>query len=161
MAEKTTIKKDNLDKTHFSHRSEPWERLKIAVDELKNINPRLTYGMIMQQIGYKRGSHLSDMIRGEKEITERFLNALQTKFFVNKQWIQTGTGEVFLKPSPPSVHFNLSSFYDPNQVPIDKIIAWLNYLTQDKALRRSQETGKSIEVCLAEIYKELSMIWSS
>jgi hypothetical protein len=137
---------------------ETHERLKIAVTYLQKVNPDLTYHDIMREAGYKSGSHLSDMLRGSREITEKFLYALEKKFFINRRWVREGEGDIILKPQA-NHRLYPSEYYIPNMNQ-EQLAAAVNMILQELAQQRSVLIGKPVESCLVELYGKLKGILS-
>lgn len=56
---------------------------------------------IIVSLGYKKGStHLSDMLSGRKEISEKFSEKLKQVYKVNPEYISSGVGDMFLSDQP-------------------------------------------------------------
>lgn len=43
-------------------------------------------------------NHISDLEKGKKNLTNRIINDLEKSLNVNKEWLETGLGEIFINP---------------------------------------------------------------
>jgi hypothetical protein len=125
------------------------ERLKTAIDFLQKADPNLRHRHIMQRVHYASPQYLSDMLRGEKNLSERFLDRLESEFFVSKQWIKTGKG-VMMK------HTNVvSGIISNNTLPVKDRDKAIKVLVQIIARHEAKLTERPFDDCLAEILKQI------
>jgi transcriptional regulator with XRE-family HTH domain len=68
------------------------ERVRILREYFK-----LNQGQLSEEIGLVQ-SVISEVEKGKKEPSIRFLNAMALRFAVNQDWIMTGEGEMFISP---------------------------------------------------------------
>lgn len=43
-------------------------------------------------------NHISDLEKGKKNLTNRIINDLEKSLNVNKEWLETGVGKMFINP---------------------------------------------------------------
>ena len=72
----------------------PNERVK----ELRN-KLGLSQSEFAERLGLKQGSY-SDIERGRNNISQTVILLLEKQFNVNREWLNNGTGDIFIKPSP-------------------------------------------------------------
>lgn len=79
---------------------EPKDRLEQVIRYIK-CQHDITQDDIIVSLGYKKGStHLSDLISGKSEISEKFLEKLKQVYKVNPDYISSEMGDMFLSDQP-------------------------------------------------------------
>lgn len=79
---------------------EPKDRLEQVIRYIK-CQYDITQDEIIVSLGYKKGStHLSDLISGKSEISEKFSDKLKQVYKVNPEYIKSGVGDMFLSDQP-------------------------------------------------------------
>jgi hypothetical protein len=68
------------------------QRFDLLLDRL-----HLTQGQLSLKMGFSNGNGLSMITRGKNELNERHLLILESTLNVNKDWLVTGNGPMFIK----------------------------------------------------------------
>jgi transcriptional regulator with XRE-family HTH domain len=90
--------------------------MKTVYERIKEI--RTTLGISQREFAkriYITQSFYSDIESGKKKANERIIQLVSTQFNVNKDWIKTGEGEIFIAPPPDIRRERLIEIY--NQLP--------------------------------------------
>ena len=83
-------------------------------DRLRLISESLgtSFNKMSKDLGFSQG-YLSQMASGVRAINDRVINLLVLTYNVNREWFETGEGEMFLPPPPaPSSTFDLDATVD-------------------------------------------------
>jgi len=72
------------------------KRLKIVIEDLKNREIIKTQEDISTKMGYSRPNTVSDIINERAKLSTKFVKSFSNAFGVNSDWIETGTGEMFV-----------------------------------------------------------------
>lgn len=100
---------------------------------------RLKKGLSQDEFSKKLGisrSHVASLESGRKKLTERLLNDISREYNVNKQWLISGDGEMFIDPL--------------DDIQLDKDIKEITklYLSLDENMKRTVK--KFIQASLEE-----------
>jgi transcriptional regulator with XRE-family HTH domain len=90
--------------------------MKTIYERLKEI--RTALGISQREFSkriYITQGFYGDMELGKKNINDRIIQLISTQFGVNKEWIKTGEGEMFVSPPPDMRRERLVEIY--NQLP--------------------------------------------
>jgi transcriptional regulator with XRE-family HTH domain len=90
--------------------------MKTISERIKEI--RATLGFSQREFSkriYIVQSFYGDIELGKKSANERIIQLISTQFNVNKEWIKTGEGEMFIAPPPDARRERLIEIY--NQLP--------------------------------------------
>lgn len=98
-----------------------------------------------EAIGYKQG-HISEMENGSKNISKAMFLALQDAFGVNRIWLETGEGEMFLSQnsgmlSEPTADYDIVGAMKKTIQTQERLIAMLE--EENARLRAENEIFKS------------------
>ena len=83
-------------------------------DRLRLISESLgtSFNKMSKDLGFSQG-YLSQMASGVRAINDRVINLLVLTYNVNREWFETGEGEMFLTPTPsPPPAFDLDATVD-------------------------------------------------
>lgn len=85
-------------------------------DRLRLISESLgtSFNKMSKDLGFSQG-YLSQMASGVRAINDRVINLLVLTYNVNREWFETGEGEMFTTPapaSPPPTTFDLDATVD-------------------------------------------------
>ncbi len=83
-------------------------------DRLRLISESLgtSFNKMSKDLGFSQG-YLSQMASGVRAINDRVINLLVLTYNVNREWFETGEGEMFLAPTPsPPPTFDLDATVD-------------------------------------------------
>ena len=83
-------------------------------DRLRLISESLgtSFNKMSKDLGFSQG-YLSQMASGVRAINDRVINLLVLTYNVNREWFETGKGEMFLTPTPsPPPAFDLDATVD-------------------------------------------------
>ena len=65
-------------------------------ERIKEVRRKLQMSQrIFAKLIYVSNGYLSEIETGHKEVNDRLIHLLSTTFSVNKNWLQTGEGEIF------------------------------------------------------------------
>jgi transcriptional regulator with XRE-family HTH domain len=90
--------------------------MKTVYERIKEI--RKSLGVSQREFSkqiYITQSFYGDIELGKKNLNDRIIQLISTQFNVNKEWIKTGTGEMFTAPPPDVRRERLIEIY--NQLP--------------------------------------------
>jgi len=123
-----------------------YERLKNAIDYLQKENLDLRHRHIMQRCHYASPHYLTDMMHGKKPISERFLDRLESEFFISKPWVQTGKGGMLTS------HKNMKRTIAASEMDLKKAVM---VLIKKQAETAALTTGRSFDDCLKDILSDI------
>jgi hypothetical protein len=135
---------------------EPLQRLQKAIADLKRIDPTLTHQEIMKEMRFQTPGYLTHIMTGRKPISEKFLNKLEDRWFISKEWILHGDGEEFLAPL---VYYNMARanyHLPPNIRGKERLI--FTFLIDRLAKFEEELHHLPEDQARAEIYTQLSTI---
>lgn len=104
-------------------------------DRLKTI--RLALGLSQEEfgsnIGIKSRAHISALESGARNITDRVISDVCSKYSVNEKWLRFGQGEMFTSGSiTPADLANIAEKYDLDRIDQNLI---MEYLKLEKPIR--------------------------
>lgn len=101
---------------------------------LKELRNRL--GLTQKEFGEKIGVTnftISDIEKGKRTLTDRNMNLICEKYNVNKEWLETGSGEMFRPVLPVDEFSQLLSEIEESDDEFIKNALWTYWQLDDKS----------------------------
>lgn len=118
---------------------------------LKELRNRL--GLTQKEFGEKIGVTnftISDIEKGKRTLTDRNMNLICEKYNVNKEWLETGSGEMFRPVLPVDEFSQLLSEIEDSEDEFIKNALWTYWQLDEK----SKKVIRDFTYALAEKQKK-------
>lgn len=97
---------------------------------------RKSLGLNQKEMGYRlklSQTHISSLENGTRELTDRIISDICRVFNVNKNWLHTGEGDMFVQ----SATFSLDEYAQKNQLTELELDIIKSYMDLNKEVRQS------------------------